>query len=334
MADPAKYWPGGIPAHIRCHGEPITERLDEECKGWQLFLEESAQAREPGNNDANFEVNQRRKLVDQWASFTQIERDAYQDRAPNRGKSSWYPPELRGDWKRELKQYGFCNLLVTQPLSGRNQALWAKIRIMMYRLDGSGEGPSIGDLNCDNGIYILKPNAAGPSPVQTRDFYKWAWVDNALFDRMAMTRQGTVIFHRWGPDKFFADQEALNTGLLLLCHFENNGEIAAEVRVSPLLTYEAHCKIYGLGHRLPEIIFDNGLLTDPQANAPLNMEKSILELVNSRMKHIELFEGDTSEDQIRRDIERYAPGYLDAEAQGNGMAADYDHNNFKSEDEL
>lgn len=64
------------------------------------------------------------------------------------------------------------------------------------------------------------------------------------------------------------------------------------------------------------------------------MEKPILDLLKLKKKHIELFEGDTSEDQWRSDIERYAPGYLYAEAQGNGMAPDYDHGNFKTQDEL
>ncbi|KAH8647374.1 hypothetical protein BX600DRAFT_555578 [Xylariales sp. PMI_506] len=62
MTDPAKYWPGGIPAHILCHDEPIVEGLAEECKGWQLLLEENAQLRELDSDDANFEVGKRRGL--------------------------------------------------------------------------------------------------------------------------------------------------------------------------------------------------------------------------------------------------------------------------------
>lgn len=39
MTDTAKFWPGGIPAYIRCHNEPIKEGLDEEIKGWQLYID-------------------------------------------------------------------------------------------------------------------------------------------------------------------------------------------------------------------------------------------------------------------------------------------------------
>jgi hypothetical protein len=39
MAEPARYWPGGIPENVRFHPEPIIGPLKEEIKGWQLFLE-------------------------------------------------------------------------------------------------------------------------------------------------------------------------------------------------------------------------------------------------------------------------------------------------------
>lgn len=38
-ANRAAYWPGGIPAYIRCHPEPIEDGMMEEVKGWQLFIE-------------------------------------------------------------------------------------------------------------------------------------------------------------------------------------------------------------------------------------------------------------------------------------------------------
>jgi len=35
-----KYWPGGIPAHIRAHPEPVDFSIvEEEVRGWQLFVE-------------------------------------------------------------------------------------------------------------------------------------------------------------------------------------------------------------------------------------------------------------------------------------------------------
>lgn len=222
--------------------------------------------REPGNEDEDFEVKQRRTLVDQWASFSQAERDEYQNRAPSRGKEDWYPPVLKGNMRRCLKAHGFCNLIVQQPLSPRNRALWAKMRIMMYRLDGE-DGTCFGDENKGAGTYVIDPNAAGPSPVKPKDFYSWLWLDPARFDHMAMTSQGTVIFHHWEADMFFADQEALDTGRLLLCHIENNGRVVAEARVCPLFSYHVLCLIEGLGRDLEQIIVnDDAFVLNDAAN--------------------------------------------------------------------
>lgn len=36
------YWPGGIPAHIRCHEHPIPwQQFDDEIQGWLLYLDVS-----------------------------------------------------------------------------------------------------------------------------------------------------------------------------------------------------------------------------------------------------------------------------------------------------
>lgn len=39
-------------------------------------------------------------------------------------------------------------------------------------------------------------------------------------------------------------------------------------------------------------------------------------------------------DEWMDDIERIAPGYLDMEDAGNGMAPDYDHSKFRNEEQL
>lgn len=39
-------------------------------------------------------------------------------------------------------------------------------------------------------------------------------------------------------------------------------------------------------------------------------------------------------DEWMDDIERYAPGYLEMEEAGDGMAPDYDHSKFRNSEEL
>jgi hypothetical protein len=39
-------------------------------------------------------------------------------------------------------------------------------------------------------------------------------------------------------------------------------------------------------------------------------------------------------DEWMEDIERYAPGYFEMEEESNGMVSEYDHANFRTEEEL
>ena len=60
------------------------------------------------------------------------------------------------------------------------------------------------------------------------------------------------------------------------------------------------------------------------------MEEPILDILESKRDHLE--NGDI--DLWTEAIERCAPGYLDMEEDGNGMAPDYDHSFFRSHAEL
>lgn len=61
------------------------------------------------------------------------------------------------------------------------------------------------------------------------------------------------------------------------------------------------------------------------------MELPILDLLEAKKEH---FDYDENVDFWRKAIEVYAPGYLEMEADGNGMAPDYDDANFRSDEEL
>lgn len=59
------------------------------------------------------------------------------------------------------------------------------------------------------------------------------------------------------------------------------------------------------------------------------MEKPILEILETKA---EFFDVDGRGAELwRQDIESYAPGYLEMEEAGGGMAADYDHANFRED---
>lgn len=199
-------------------------------------------------------MTQRRQLVSRWAALPQADRDGYQARGVPRGRQRWhhsgellgrevwYPREALQDrpqpgdrWGRRSEKEGqhcFCLCTAPFPLSSRHRAIWTKLRILSYALDG-GDRTLFG-ANDEHGVGLLVPNAAGPNPVTTGEEYmRWRHLEAAVFDEMAMTSQGTVIFYHGVGSVLLADQRALDTGLMLLCQLENNGGVAAQARVWP-----------------------------------------------------------------------------------------------------
>lgn len=214
---------------------------------------ENAKAHDPDNPEKDFEVNQRRRLVDQWASMSQEARDSFQSRAPvrsERDRDGWYPEQLRSrDWIRR----GFCHLVVEQPLSPRNRALWTKICILMYHL---ADEDKIHNFGTSSQVVTMNPNPADTGPVKPEDHCRHCFVEPADFSYMAMTSHGTVVFHAGDRATFFADQETLDTGRLLLCDLDSNGAIRVQSRVWPLWTYMIYCYVYGLGWYGDRVIED------------------------------------------------------------------------------
>lgn len=107
---------------------------------------------------------------------------------------------------------------------------------MLYSLDGDN-GTIFSQVDDgDSEFTVVEPNPAKPNPVAPQEFLKWRYIENALFDNIAMTSTGTVICHRWRDTVLFVDQEALDTGLMFLCQLKNNGQLVEgnQARVLPL----------------------------------------------------------------------------------------------------
>jgi hypothetical protein len=209
-------------------------------------------------------VQQRRQLVEEWASMSQDARDSYQERATVRSSEGWFPPELAST-EQNIQYSSFCNLIVPEPISPRNWAIWTKIRLLLHHFDDQ-EGTLFGQ--DDAGTAIIRPNPAGPNPVTVDGFNTWSFVEPAVFEHMAMTSTGTVVFHEWDSGVLLADQEALDTGRLLLCEFSNNGRLRESARTWPLYTEDVYNMIIGLGHPARRVIAENGWIGDEVAQEP------------------------------------------------------------------
>lgn len=83
-------------------------------------------------------------------------------------------------------------------------------------------------------VSVVSPNPETQNPedaeLTATNFLKFRSVEPALWDEFAMTRTGTVVF-KWSGPVWIADQEALETGRLLLTGFESNGQLMEEANI-------------------------------------------------------------------------------------------------------
>ena len=120
---------------------------------------------------------------------------------------------------------------------------------------------------------------------------------------MAMTRQGTVVFTDGFGSILFADQEALDTGKLLMCDFANNGEIYESARIGIWLMQQ-------LWRRRSDGLYEMDIVRHSLRNAPMDMDPPLLDVMDELVGSSK-YEGGI--DEWMAYIERYAPGYLDME---------------------
>ncbi|KAK8080895.1 hypothetical protein PG997_008713 [Apiospora hydei] len=351
MTDPAKYWPGGIPDDVRCHPDPFNGDLG-------LPATPAAQETAIGRNevsdteevDDNFEVTQRRNLMCQWARMTQDERDSYQSRAPVRHSAGWYPSEELADpsvevgsshtrtYRHEKGAEDKSVVCITATaaaaaaaaareegsplLSPRDAALRAKQRISCYRLDARSSREPIFAMDMDDhGLGVAVPNAAGDDhnrTVRPHDFLRWCHVEAADFSHMVMTRRSTVLFFWDRPAILFVDREALDLGPALLCALENNGAVSLSHRV---WAFSLRGKWDPHSYSAKALLVENHLISKLGLIKTANMKRGILDFLDEF-------------GSFRTLIERFAPGYLDLEDEGHGMAYGYDDSRFRTEEQL
>ncbi|KAK8097527.1 hypothetical protein PG984_016666 [Apiospora sp. TS-2023a] len=114
------------------------------------------------------------------------------------GREVWYPREILEDhryasddeWQRpsaeKEAQNWFCLCTAPYPLSLRHQAIWTKLRILCYDLNGWDR--TLFGNHDEQGAGLLVPNAAGPNPVATPEEYmRWWHLEAADLEKMAMT---------------------------------------------------------------------------------------------------------------------------------------------------
>jgi hypothetical protein len=178
----------------------------------------------------------------------------------------------------------------------------------------------------DEDVAVAAPNPARQSPLTPDTYLNWRYVEAADFSSISMSPQGTLLYVGWGS-VFLADEEALETGLLLFCDFNHNGTIRLSKRMRPV-TMNMEIIRWQQGRSI-DVIIESCVDSFHQ---PVDMEQPVIDILHDIADVVFDFDGDY--DTWKEDIENLAPGYLELEEVGGGMVSDYDHKRFRTQREL
>ncbi|KAJ5884378.1 hypothetical protein N7504_011950 [Penicillium tannophilum] len=327
---PPFHWPGGIPPEIKAdpNGNITLEQANEEAKGWLLYVEENWVPRSKANNipdeDGDYEVRQRRTLVETWAKASQVFRDSYHQRAPARGALEYLEIVLR-DSLHYYNTPRFVCLAPLGPSNPSNRSKWIKLYILSCRLDGE-IGHCMQEFGEDHGGLDPNPaTVADMSNVQMSDLLPRAYLEMADFHNMTMTRQGTVLYMRYPylRNWFVVTQDDLDTGHITTVEFKPNGEVDQCFRRRAYNMWPVYLEHISARRELAYVIKDRVGGSQLQ-NSDLVMTLPVINIMEGAKERREFLQhSDGARDVWAEDIEMYAPGYLEMEAAGT--EADYDH---------
>ncbi|KAF7165490.1 hypothetical protein CNMCM5623_009612 [Aspergillus felis] len=240
-------WPGGIPSHIRPHhtADLSFDEIKEEVKGWLLFESwvSRAHAGVAESEDEDYELRQRRALVDRWAAATQEFRDSFQERAPiglpgtetknfpsDPDEGLRYPPEaLERMFNPSQPGHngGVISLAPVDVAHPVNQARWVKFLILLYRYDfGSGHC-----LDNDYTFSVASLNPATTTTASFDDFVPWLFLESALF----------------------SDEEGLRTGRLAIVDYDINGTVKDLVLRRPFNMHQPYQNLFHNGQSISDV---------------------------------------------------------------------------------
>ncbi|KAJ5247417.1 hypothetical protein N7468_002400, partial [Penicillium chermesinum] len=244
-------------------------------RSWRFFLREQwidVQDVEDVENVAAEE--QRRTLIERWATADQEFRDSYEFRAPDDERKFEDPNDYQDacltGLVHKLDDVHICLTKWTPEI----QALLAKCLITLFGWMGDQEYMT----TTTSMYYPLEDNQGN-----ILDIFKFRQsLARPDFLDVCMTVKGTLLFSDCFP-KLIIDDYTLETGLCLWVQYQNNGRPERAWRAQmfmdefPLFFLAVHANSDPLG-----------------------------------------------ENDRRDDVDRYAPGFREAEAAGNGLAIGYE----------
>ncbi|KAJ5094623.1 hypothetical protein N7456_010484, partial [Penicillium angulare] len=308
-----KHWPGGIPSFLRRHDEPV-EDVVAASRAWRFFVRDQWVDAEGVAAD-----EQRRTLIERWATADQAFRDSYESRAPEDEREfenpKYYQDACLTGLVYRIDDVHICLTKWTP----ETQALLAKCLIALFDWDARGEY-----LTYEMSMYYPLEDNQG----DILESFKFRQsVARPDFLDVHMTVEGTALFSDCLP-KLIIDDRTLETGLCLWVQYENNGRRGRAWRAQMLMMEFPHffrC-IHPNSDPMDEVLMhlDPEGLGDDDPDPEVVLED---EPVNMRRPFVEIFKSYRLED-----VELYAPGFCEAEAAGNGLAIGYALENILAND--
>ncbi|KAJ5918691.1 hypothetical protein N7454_009835 [Penicillium verhagenii] len=331
MPRSVQHWPGGIPSCIKPHPETDLswDRIKEEVKGWLLFVQENwVPAAAAKNCVDDYELHQRRQLVEKWASATQEMRDSYQSRAPI-GLPGTEGPDKRGhieglrypaealehiyDTLQPEKACGLISLVPVDEAHAANRARWVKFAIMLYDYD-----IETGHCLLDNHMSsaTLNPATIATNRASLEDYLPWENLETANFLSIYLTQTGTVLYLGNNGPYLLVDEDGLKTGRLSMVKYETNGAVEQALQIRPFNMRWPYLYQSQITQNLDTISNVQGSYR--HQNPPLDMDLPIIELLCQAQtaKQLPSTMDLCDREQWMDDIELYAPGYLLFEREG------------------
>ncbi|KAJ5925428.1 hypothetical protein N7454_008067 [Penicillium verhagenii] len=302
-------WPECIPPFIRQHKEPVEwEDIDGAAtRAWRYFVRERWVSGDTADQ-------QKRDLIEQWATADQKFRDGYQSRAPEDEPSFFEGPELRDESFIQSDVESFCMVYICiTDLNEEKQALLAKCILGLFSW---GDGWEF--LADEIVMFLPLEGNRGDNVLDTFKLHQSVARPNFLDMHMAL--DGTVIFRDCYP-KLIIDDRTLETGLGLWVEFGTNGVYEKAYRAQIMM--EEFAGFYleiGPGNQTP---IQCALMYIESGYSGLDKDrdpKIILEdePVDMRKPLEEIYLGDVDL------LDDYAPGFREAEEKGNGLAIGFE----------
>ncbi|KAJ5707619.1 hypothetical protein N7488_007420 [Penicillium malachiteum] len=318
----AKFWPGGVPSFIK----PPTENLTVEAweftpivKGWYRFVRENWDSTGDATDDSK--AQQRRALIETWVTAEQHFRDSYTNKASD-PEERFYCEEISnygGYYNRNVTPWNLY-LTADAPRPSANWGLWLKILLMFNDYNRTW-----GHIAEETFTITPKEN----EPVTIYNINRYRGLEAADFGIVAFNNAGEALYDPIQPHSIIVDDFALNTGLVLVVLSYANGKPHRGYRMRALNFFEISRLIVGLGKHLEDYIerYGNDVnLNDARIPSCIEVEFEALDMTKPLLEILlaESEEQEVEDEEVEEAFAELAPGYMEAEAAGGGLAKDYD----------